>query len=333
MENRIKYAASLFAALLVMMLPLAAAQEAGISANSQASAQVVTAQKLKMRQFGESVEDFFFGIKAALTFNEESKVELLQDRNAELQSRQQMWVESKNAALAQFNSSDLTAEEKQEIMAEIQEEHHMLIREHIELTEEIREIEAQAKAEGNAQVEEKASAASSGFAQSRLGFGLDLAASITNGNGLSIIIGNGADATGITSDEAVAIVESELGFEASAVRTEVKDGARYYVVTGAKSESNNSLVVGSSYEAWVSADTGMISFVSLVTMIEARAAGNLVNKVSGSGSASAETGGSAGSESGSEAGTDVRTESKTSASSGSMKVESESESEAAIEVR
>src|SRR3989338_2688005 len=123
-----KWIAGLLAAV-VLMMPLSFAQSA--SAQGEANAQAVSAFGLKLGQIGEAFGDFVFHVKSALTLDEKAKVELLKERNAEMKMRQQAWLETKARALAAFESGNLSAGERRDILASIQAEHEAIIKEHL----------------------------------------------------------------------------------------------------------------------------------------------------------------------------------------------------------
>ncbi|MBI2233277.1 MAG: hypothetical protein HYU56_05120 [Candidatus Aenigmarchaeota archaeon] len=150
-----KWIAGLLAAL-VLAMPLAVAQEATVQAETKAEAKTVSVFDLRLRQIGQAFGDFVFHIKKVLTFDEKAKVELIKERNAEMKARQQAWLETKANALAQFESGNMTAEEKQQVISTLHAEHEAIIKEHLRTTEEIRELQLRAKAKGDAELEHKA---------------------------------------------------------------------------------------------------------------------------------------------------------------------------------
>lgn len=160
---------------LVFLMPFAAAETTASSkASGEAEAKSVSVIDLRFRQIGGAFGDFFFNIKSKLTFGNEAKLELLKERNAELKARQQVWIDAKADALANFRSVNLTAKQKQRIASVFQEEHEAIIKDHAEDTAEMREIQLEAK--GNAELEEKAAteakASSSSKSKGRLGIGI-----------------------------------------------------------------------------------------------------------------------------------------------------------------
>ena len=128
---------------LVFLMPIAFAE-----ASAQAQARSISVLDLRLKQIGEAFSDFAFKIKAALTFDNDTKLELLKERNAELKARQQSWVETKQEAMASFNGN-MTAKQKQSLLIVLQAEHEAIIEDRLELTEDMREVQAEAKAEGN----------------------------------------------------------------------------------------------------------------------------------------------------------------------------------------
>ena len=138
---------------LVFLMSIALAET---SANAQARS--VSALDLRVKQIGEAFGDFAFKVKAALTFDNDAKLELLKERNVDLKARQQAWVETKQEAMADIRSSNMTARQKQSIIAIFQAEHEAIVEDRLELTEEIREVQLEAKAENDAELEAEAEA-------------------------------------------------------------------------------------------------------------------------------------------------------------------------------
>lgn len=171
-----KWMAAILAAI-VFAIPLGFAQE--VSSETHA----VSATDLRFKQIGQAFGDFVFHVKAFLTFDEKAKVELIKERNAQLQERQHAWVEVKAAALEKFES-DLSAEEKQDIEAMIQVEHEAIIKEHLRLTSQLREIQLKAKASGDAQLESAAET----VADSRSSLSLGLVRVEINGEGTRAVL-------------------------------------------------------------------------------------------------------------------------------------------------
>lgn len=243
---------------LVLALPLATAAEA------DAEAKAVSATSLKMKRFGESFGDIIFKIKAAFTFNEQSKVELLKERNEQLKARQQAWLDVKAQALSQFNSGNLSAEQKQDIIAEMQEEHHAIIKNHVAAAAAIRGIELEAKSKGKADVAVEAAAAAETSESSELSLGL-----FGLGADLDLLEFN-AEGKALTSAEAQAMVEQEFGVAATEVETEVEDGVTIYKVEGETTETRGNFMLRKKVEVSVEAETGMILSVAMETKIRTK---------------------------------------------------------------
>ena len=148
-----------FLAAIVLAMPLGFADtNAAIQSNTNAEAKAVSVTDLRFKQIGQAFGDFAFHVKSFLTFDENAKIDLLQERNAEMNERQEAWLEVKAEAFEEFEGG-LSAEEKQDIEAMIQAEHEAIIKEHLRLTSEIREIQLKAKARGLAQLESEAESA------------------------------------------------------------------------------------------------------------------------------------------------------------------------------
>ena len=260
---------------IVFLLPISMAQEiqAQNSASSNVQGSGTSVIGLRFRQLGESFNDFAFKVKSSLTFNQESKIEALKERNKELKERQNNWVQTKQEATADFKSN-LTAEQKQKILAVLKLEHQAIIRNHIETTNQLRQIQLNAKAKGNAQLEEKAREAAE---ESEDETGIGLFIGINSGTGLKI--GNQEhdfdyDAqlqTNLTGEQARLIVQDELGFETSNVKTVVNDNTRFYVVTGHEAQTKGEYTMTRNFEVWVHADSGIITSVYIGTKVESHA--------------------------------------------------------------
>lgn len=290
-----KWIAGLLAAV-VLMMPLGFAQA---NAQGEANTQAVSAFGLKLGQIGEAFGDFVFHVKSVLTFDEKAKIDLLKERNTEMKMRQQAWLETKAEALAAFESGDLSATEKQDILATIQAEHEAIIKEHLRLTGEIKKLQLKAMASGNADIESKAKAAAE--ASSRSGLSLGLLLNHKNGFEGEFEADQETEAElshSLTADEAKQLVTSKLGFEASSVTTEIRNGATVYAVTGAETETAGSFTLVKSFTAIVEPETGLITSVDLSAHIEKNTTASAGAQASASGSAEASgsaSGGSSGS--------------------------------------
>ncbi|MBI2130135.1 hypothetical protein HYU10_00015 [Candidatus Woesearchaeota archaeon] len=259
--------------LVISIIPIAIAEGAKASADAQA----ITTNKLKFRKFGEAINDFFFKVKLTFAFDNDARLELLKNRNEELKERQQLWIGTKANALAQFNAANLSQEDKKSLLEEIQEEHTSIIQAHLQLTSEIREIQAQARAKGEAVLEQEANAASELMLDSKLGLGLDIAEA--GGNGMLGIIRKlelngkaGEEAgTAITSQDALEIARSEFGIVGSA-REESKNGVKFFVVSGQENRSNPKFELERNIDVWIEASTGAIASVDLEAHVENKGA-------------------------------------------------------------
>ena len=101
-----------------------------------------TITDLRFREIVEAFKDFIHRIKLILAVSEDTKVEVLKDRNEELKDRQQEWVSLKNKVVADFGSRQVDPEQKQAIIKQIQSEHQKIIKESVQMTTEIKKIEA-----------------------------------------------------------------------------------------------------------------------------------------------------------------------------------------------
>ncbi|MBI2545063.1 MAG: hypothetical protein HYW22_00470 [Candidatus Aenigmarchaeota archaeon] len=247
---------------LVLLMPVAMAQQATTNATS------VSSTDLQFKRFGESFQDFVFNVRHILTFSNDAKLELLKERNDEMKSRQQAWLDIKAQALQEFRSGNLTAEEKQAIVSELQGEHKAIIKNHLEMTSETKDIELKAKAHSNTELETKSHEEADIEEQSQLSSGLNL----TDSDFFLAIHSNGN--TTLTADEAASIVQRDFGFNASQVKTETRGNTTYYVVTGNSTESSGAYSLTKNFEVWVESDTGVVAAVNLGTNIASKVQGH-----------------------------------------------------------
>ncbi len=265
-----KILANVILVFLILMLPFAAAQEAG----TEASAYAVAAYKLKFRKFGEAIGDFFFKIKMVFASEDKTKIELLRERNDELKARQELWLETKAQALAQFNTTNMSQEEKKAILEEIQREHRAIIQNHLEITSQIRSIQAETK--GNIAIEQKTNAIAETIVKSKLGLGLDIASDTKAGNMLGLIKKFEAKKTSaygnsdINAQGAIEIAKTQMGIKATEIREESKDGTMFFVVSGIESHSDANIALERNVEVWIEASTGTIASVDVEAHIERR---------------------------------------------------------------
>ena len=257
--NTIKKIFVVVMALLVMALPIALAQEAGLESNREDNVKI-TNKGLQFKQFKERLSDFVFKVKTKLTFNEEAKIELLKQRNEDMKTRQKEWVELKKQALVQFKSGEFNAEEKQKILANLQQEHQFLIKEHIRITSEIKDKEFESKSNGDAKIEKKAKEISAQVESSELSIGLGVDVNINSET---------KSETKINSEEAKTIVKTELDLEGTNVRTETKEGVNFFVVIGSEIQNKGNVELQKDFEVWVS-ENGLISSVDYTTHLKAK---------------------------------------------------------------
>ncbi|MBI2578835.1 MAG: hypothetical protein HYW26_03930 [Candidatus Aenigmarchaeota archaeon] len=270
-----RWIAGLLMALLIAM-PLAVADELDGQATVKGNA--ASAMDLRFRQMGEGFGDFVFHVKAFLTFDEKAKVELMKERNADLQARQEAWLETKADALARFRSENLTAEQKQEVIGVIQAEHEAIIKEHLKTTEEIREMQLKAKARGDAELESRAEAAARSAEASRLSVGLKLVGDGASDGMLKLKVKMVADGDGeasaVTAEEAQAMVENEFDIGATTVTTVTEGGRTVFVVTGSETETEGRFVMTKEITAKVDAETGAVTSVDFDAHFQTTAEGN-----------------------------------------------------------
>lgn len=264
---------ALLIACLVFLLPFAVAEE--VEASAEVSAQAVSTNSLRLKRFVEGFNDIVFKVRAVMTFSQESKLELLKERNEELKTRQRAWLEAKESVLAQFESGELSAEEKQKLLGEVQAAHRAIIKDHIEATSAVRALQLKAKAKGKAELEEEAEATAEIAESSELALGLNVP--VKGHKGVLGLVLKSEEASSdssveaeITPSTASAVVRKELGLEATDVRTEIIDGTTFYVVSGTRNIQTAGVSLEKNFEAWVEAGTGLITSVRLDATVNAK---------------------------------------------------------------
>ncbi|MBI4209952.1 MAG: hypothetical protein HY544_00400 [Candidatus Diapherotrites archaeon] len=205
----------------------ASAQAEGNQASASAQAEAsVSAGGLRFRQFQEGVGDLFFNVRKALTFRQESKVQLLKDRNEKLRERQKEWLGSKSKAVSMARAGNISQDERKAIFGVLRDEHKAIIREHVESTSEIARLKAVASADAS------------------------LLAGLAGGDDEFLVADSAASAS-VSAEQARSAVESDLGLRTVDVRAD--SGA--FVVTGV-SDSN-----ASAFAVKVNAVSGAIASV------------------------------------------------------------------------
>lgn len=269
---------------LVFLMPVAIAET-----SAQVQAKSVSVVYLRFKQIGEAFSDFAFKIKTALTFDNNAKLDLLKERNTELKARQQSWVETKQEAMVSFKGN-MTAKQKQSIIAILQAEHEAIIEDHLETTEEIREIQLEAKAEGDAELETEAEATAEAIEKDETFLGIFINMDLDS----EVRSRSTAESRAVakirveSESDAKAVVKKKLGFEAAEVRTVAEGDTTFFVVSGTETEVESDFTMTKEFEVWVEADTGMITSVDMNTHIESSGATEAETETSSvSGSASA----------------------------------------------
>ncbi len=271
---------------LLLAWPFATAQ----NAQGNAEAGAVSAMDLRVKELKEDISDFVFNIKSALTFSEEGKVELLKERNQQLKSRQESWLELKSRVQEQFKSGNVSAEEKQGLASKFQSKHKELIEEHLEITSKLGDIRANAQAKNNTELKGKAKAAARAAQQSKISAGLGTPGSAEFG----LSVAAQARAKGKSSEEdsesnnslriqseadARARAEQQFGLELqnATVETETRNGKTVYVVTGTKIKETGKVKVKKDFTVEFSGDMGAVLSADLNTSVvtpEMRTAAN-----------------------------------------------------------
>lgn len=244
-----------FLAAIVIAMPLGFA-----SADTGTNTGAVSSFGLKLKQFGQAFGDFAFRIRSALTFDEKSKISLIQDRNAEMKARQQEWLGIKAAAMEQIKSGNLTADEKKNIIETLQAEHTSIIKEHLSLTGDLREIQLKAKEKRMEKLEKDAENESESEEHSNLSTGLGL-----GGRGVISLGSN------LTADQAESIVQHSLGFDVTSVTTDTSSGSTVYVVAGSQTKTAGLYELTRGFTVQIDAATGVVMSVGMNANISATA--------------------------------------------------------------
>ncbi|MBI4452765.1 hypothetical protein HY637_05015 [Candidatus Woesearchaeota archaeon] len=274
---------------LMFLMPIALAAEDSSKASVQGQASSVSVLDLRLKRVGEFFNDFAFKIKAALAFDNDAKLELLKERNIELKARQQSWVETKQEAMANIQSSNMTAKQKRGIIAVFQAEHEAIIEDRLELTEEIREVQLEARVENDAELEAEAEATAEAIEEDEYFLGVSIDIDLDSEvEGRSTTESRTVAKSRVESEsEAKSVVRKRLGLEGANVKTVVEDSTTFYVVSGTETEVESDFTMTKEFEVWVDSETGMITSVDMDAHIESRGEAEAETENSASGSASA----------------------------------------------
>ncbi len=270
---------------LALMVPGVAAQEASVEAES------VTMGEIRMAKIGDAFADLGFRLRSAFTFSQEGRLDLLAERHEQLKTRQEAWLDFKARAEAD-------AEARQNVVSEIRSKHEAIIRDHLRLTAEMRDIRVDAESRGRAELAQRAETHVNAAEESGLSLGLEI-----SGLQASARAETGIEArTSIRSEaDAKAFVESRLGISVDNISTETRNGVEYYVALAKEVQANAESELVTEYEVWVDARTGVVDSVETKTSV--RSLVDVATSISGSvqgnndTSASAQAGASAGAES------------------------------------
>lgn len=247
--------------IIAVFIGLMFLMSTAFAASEQAEAKSMSTVDLRLKQVGQAFSDFGFKVKSALTFNDESRLELLKERNEALNIRQQTWVDVKQDAMASFNGN-MTSKQKQSVLAILKAEHESLVEDRLELTSEIKQVQLDAKAENNAELEADANAAAAPMEHGLLGIFVDLDLS-------SEFESDAEFSTKVESEaEAKAVVESKLGLEGDEVQTVAKSGTTFYVVSGHETETSGDFTLTKSFDVWVDANSGLIMAADMNVRID-----------------------------------------------------------------
>jgi|GEM_PF-5630832 len=244
-------------AALVMSVPFAAAET-----GARLHAEAISSWDLKFKQFGQGFADFGFGIRHFLTFDEQAKLELLRERNTDLKARQAEWIELKEAAFAKVEANNTAEGEKRAIIKSLQAEHEAIIKEHLKVTAEIREIQLNARARGHAQLAVNAEERADECENSGLSEGLRLSV-----GQLKLLVNEDVE-TGLTEDQVRARIQAEFGISGAEVSTVTRDETTFYVVAGTQAKFAGDQTLTRNLEIWIDAETGAVASVDIVTHLD-----------------------------------------------------------------
>ncbi len=242
---------------LLMSAPLAMGQQ--VSTNTDM--QTVSTVGLGFRQIGEAFGDFVFRIRSALTFDSDAKLDLLKARNDEMKERQRVWLDIKNNLTEQISSDNMTVEEKKQVIKYLRSEHEAIIREHLMLTADMRNVQLKAKADKHDEIERSARIEAEDAERSNLSSGLNISGEVELNIGVN---GN------LTAEQAKALARERLGFHATDVRTETRSGATFYVVSGSENSTAGNYTLKKGFEMWVRTNTGTIESLDLNARLDSR---------------------------------------------------------------
>ena len=105
-ESRMIYILIVFGLFVISFMPYISAQE------HDSEVEIISSSDLRFKQMGESFDDMIFRIRSVFTFDNQAKVELLNDRSLDLKSRQSSWIETKNQVLTQLRSGELVEDDR-----------------------------------------------------------------------------------------------------------------------------------------------------------------------------------------------------------------------------
>ncbi len=257
----------IIAGFLVMIL-LASPLASGVDSSAIAS-------ELRMKQFNEGIDDFFFPIKSFFTFGDDAKIMLMKTRLEDLQDRQRDWLIAKEKFMDQLEA--IEEQQRVSLAGVFQDEHNRLVSNLAFAADRVGEMQASVQ---NADLEFQAKELSKMIKSSSVAMGLnahfdesgifinssapefDSFENTTGGKIMEkskISIDSDGSAKGnLTSEEAKKLVENKVGFDAEAVSTRILDGNTFYVVSGLKEEVIDGVKKTKGFEVWVDAETGQI---------------------------------------------------------------------------
>ncbi len=233
-----KKAISAFAVALLLTMPLAFAQSNAISVSS-----------LRFKMMGEAFGDFAFNVRSLFAFDAQAKVQLIHERNAEMRSRQQAWLQLKANM-----SANMTQDERKQFIGMLQDEHRAIIKDHLEMTSRIKSLQIDARSRHDEKIEKEINESE----DDELATGLNM---------------TGVNGTAVTQVQAAAFVKGAFGIEPSNVTTTTENGVTYYVINGQKTERQGSYDVEKSFDVKIEADNGALVSANLDASARVAASG------------------------------------------------------------
>jgi hypothetical protein len=214
---------------------------------------------LRSNWLSTTFNDFVYRVKMVLSFSHESQLEILRERIIELEERQDAWNAYNLKVVENIRTESYTPTERNAIFQEVQAEHQQIIKEYMEVSREIKRIEAVAISSNNEQLSEEAREAA------LLAENSEVWASIELDKTVQFI---STDAVRLTQPEVQSIIEREFGFADVHVSEMMVQNISVYVVNATESERVAEYDLRRSIEAIVEPYSGMVLNMNMTIEIE-----------------------------------------------------------------